>query len=245
MSLDEMAEILSEEPDAVIDNPLVFKMKLDIGEEAYRYLSSAKNLKNFFEITGVGAAASGIAAVGWLSSLGFVGKIGLAVGMVSTPVGWIAAAGAGGAALTFGVKKFFKKTEKATMDNIPKFINTPLDALAKNVAEILLPPSIMIANSDSQFSQEERVCIVEYFFNEWGYNKLFIEKEIEAITENLSLFDLEEYAKQLSKICKKSQELKYDNIRNEILTLTHEIVEADGELRPMEKIMYKQLENAL
>lgn len=78
----------------IIDFPLQFKAKLKIGDEAYKYLSKADNLIDFSIKIAAGLGGGSLFTLGWLATLGPIAKFALLVGFTSTPVGWIAGAGA-------------------------------------------------------------------------------------------------------------------------------------------------------
>ena len=155
-----LSELASNDVESIIDDPLKFKSKLDLGEDAYTYL---KNIKNLSKITIGGTAGAGLAFGIWSSSLGFVSGFGVLIGLVAPPVGLIAAASVVGAAGVIGVSKIFKKIENKTHYVIPKFITSPLDILGISIASILVPLGIKMAYSNYAFSNQERDYIYSYF----------------------------------------------------------------------------------
>jgi len=247
MSKEEMEKMFTSDSDVkkIIVDPLKFKNQLKIGEDAYAFLSKANNLKSFFEISSTGVAAGGLAAAGWYASLGTLGQIGLTLGMVSTPVGWIAAAGAGGAALTFGAKKLFKKSKEKTMDSIPKFINTPLDVIGINIIELLLPPAIKVALADNEFCQIEKKTIVDYFHKKWGYDCEFIKERIDYFNANANKIDIKKFKERTKELSKSSKEIKYNVIKDEIIKITQDVIESDGAVHENEELMLDYIKNNL
>ena len=66
MSLnDELNDFFAQEKEQIIDQPILFKEKLGIGEKAYAFLRYRENLATFSEAIGIGATASGIASAAW------------------------------------------------------------------------------------------------------------------------------------------------------------------------------------
>ena len=224
----------SEELEKIIDNDLKFKQKLNIGDNAYRYLKTAKNLKNFGEVSVTGAGVAAITGAGWYLSLGALGKLAIAVGIASTPVGWIAGAGAAGMVGVIGLKKFFNKANAKAIDSIPKFLNTPLDVVALNISQIIFPPAIRMACVDNDFCSAERDVIKSYFVGEWGYNEEFVNGNIDLYSHNISTIDYRLFRETLNKICNTTKELKKDKIVKELLFLLEEVIRADGRVAPEE-----------
>ena len=72
MSLnDELNDFFAKEEEQIIDQPILFKEKLGIGEKAYAFLRYRENLTTFSEAIGIGAAASGIASSSMVASTFF------------------------------------------------------------------------------------------------------------------------------------------------------------------------------
>ena len=78
---DELAEFFFEDIDCVVDNPEKFRSQLQIGSDAFKYLSSAENIGNFTQIAGAGTLVGAATSVGWFTSLGVLGKVGLGFGI--------------------------------------------------------------------------------------------------------------------------------------------------------------------
>ena len=231
----------NDELDKIIDNDLKFKQKLKIGDSAFKYLKTAKNLKNIGEASATGAGIAAITGAGWYMSMGVLGKFALAAGLATTPVGWIAGAGAAGALGVLGLKKMFGKVGEKTMDNIPKFLGTPLDAVALSVSQIIFPPAIRIACVDNDFCSAERDVIQTYFTNEWGYNNNYVNKTIDLYSQKTSAIDYRLFKDMLNKICSTTKELKKDKIINDLLSFLEDVIRADGKVTPEESNEFEYL----
>lgn len=223
-------ESSEKESERIIDNDLIFKKKLNIGEDAYRYLKAAKNIIDFGEAAGTGTGVAAITGAAWYASLGVFGKFALLAGFSSTPVGWIAGAGTATALGVIGLKKIFRKVKDKSIDNIPKFLNTPLDAVALSVFQVLFPPAMRMACVDSNFCIEEKNTIQTYFEYEWGYNPEFISKNIDSYAQNIKAVDYRAFKEALSRICGSTKEIKNINITKELLSFLEEIIRADGKI---------------
>ena len=246
MSLSEMKDMLNSDIVKILDHPLLFKSKLNIGSEAFRYLSAAKNLSSFLEMASGGIAAAGATAIAWYAGLGTFGKLALGAGLfVTWPIEWIGLAGAGGLGAVFGGKKLLNRAKKNCVDEVPKFINTPLDLLSISVFEILAPISVKIAKSDSEFCEEEIEYILNYFLNEWGYNRHFVERSILEMSQNADNISFDKLGKILTKVCQRAKDLKHDYVKTEIIRLARDVIAADGQIKLTEQNALKQLENSL
>ena len=161
---------------AVVSDPLRFKAKLAIGEDAYGTLRF-KNLANdFYEViggagAGVAVAKSGIVATTFFAPQGFLGLIGLG-GAAITPIGWVVAAAVLSGGAVFGVRRFLCDMTGSRVTVIPKFINTPIDVLAISLFDLVAPLALKVADIDGEVSVKERKRIKSYFVDEWGYDSL-------------------------------------------------------------------------
>lgn len=222
---DDMKDFFNNEKiEIILDNKLSFKHKLNIGEKDYKYLNNAKNLQEFTEILIGGLTAAGIAYGGFLVTLSTLGQIGLAIGFVSTPIGWITLAGLGGAGLMYGSKKVLKKADKASFDKIPKYISTPLDILADNLMNLFLPIVIKISLLDGKFDPEEKTAIISYLAINWGYNRNYVKEKLDATYKNQSKFNYADIKKSLNIITKGTNGLDYNDIKLEITKMVTEVI---------------------
>lgn len=222
----------------VVDDSDKFRKKLQIGGDAFRYLSNAENLGNFLTTIGGGAGLASLSYFGWYASMGVLSQIGLAVGLVSTPVGWFAAAGAGGVATVYGVRRIFRTIKKEAVTEVPNFINSPIDILADSICALICPILLKIAYADNDYSNHERDNIRNYFTMEWGINADYIDDLIRNCKSSLIDFNYEKLVPALKEI-EKSGDIKYSTISNEIINISTIIISCDGHIHEDEK---KELE---
>jgi tellurite resistance protein len=228
----------------VIKSPEKFRSQLQIGSDAFKYLSKAENIGNFTQIIGAGALAGTATSIVSTASLGVLGQIGLAVGVVSTPVGWIALAGAAGILTTYGAKRLFSSAKNEMVTEIPNFINTPLDVIGASICELILPILLKISYADDSFSENERSTIEDYFINKWGVDDLYIKKIIKDIETNIDSFSFDNLAAGLKEI-ESTGDCKFDTMSKEILSISNEVLMSDGASHKNEIIEIKKLEKAL
>jgi uncharacterized protein YaaW (UPF0174 family) len=242
-----MDDILSSTIEAppIIDSPLQFKYKLDIGDEAYEYLIKADNFLAFSKTIVAGIGGGSIASAAWLVTLAPVAKFALLFGMTSTPVGWIVGAGALSTVLAYTLLKQEKISKKKTIITIPKHLNTPLDLLAQTVISLFMPATVRLALADGCLCEKEREAIIKYFVKEWGFNGDFV---VNAVLEQEALiagFDYNGYRQLLIASTYSDSEIKYDVIKKEILNILNEIVIADDVVSPEEKRELELLNNII
>lgn len=235
MSLMDDIQSPTKELQKIIDHPLLFKAKLNIGEEAYTYLNNADNFTEFSIKIAAGLGGSSLAGVAWFATLGPVAKLALLAGFTSTPVGWIAGAGVLSTVFAYGLMKARKKLKDATIITIPKYLNTPLDLLGQTILSLILPATVKMAIIDGCLCENERVAIRDYFVNEWGFNSDFVTNAIREQEALIEGFDYEEYRQLLLATTCTNKEVKYDVIKRELSNLLTDIMHADGVVTPEEE----------
>ncbi len=185
---DKFAEL---EIDSPLSHPLYFKKELHIGEDAYWSLRTKKKVlmgARFGAAAGIGGAvaSSGAVATTFFPATGIMAVLGL--GAAVTPVGWIVlSAVLSGVAWTV-IAKRFDDFGARRVDEIPKFISTPLDLLAISIFDLLSPMFVKLASVDGEFDELERNAIVSYFVENWGYEEKFVRVSIDMTSESALTF---------------------------------------------------------
>ena len=225
-----------DKPEEVIAHALVFKGRLGIGEEAYKFLKLSKNLSTFIHPLLAGGAASGAAASPVVAgalfpATGFgsaLAAIGLGAGAV-TPIGWVVGAGLAAGGAYFGVRKLLGNTKDKMVDVIPKYINTPLDLIGVELLHRMLPLSLKIASADGQIIDSEVEAIADHYEKDWGYSRDFVIKTTEEIKEDIENVSYAEFAKSLSDYCDKNSDCDRGTIAYFLLDHLEEILEIEDE----------------
>ena len=212
---DELASFFNEEPAQVIADSKQFRLKLGIGMDAYKTLSKVCDIAPLLSGGAIGTSAG---LVGLQGSAGLLGFIGLG----STPVGWVALAGVVGASAFYGGSQLLKKAKQGAVEEIPKYINSPVDVIASSILFFIAPIVFKLAKLDGRISDEEKAFIHEYFVDEWGFDKTYINAQLAALIEASDTVNFDE-------ICLKIDELVKTGDVNKNQLITH-VVELSEKL---------------
>ena len=128
--------------ESIFADPLRYKAKLAIGEEAYTALKFQTPVFQAWDVAGVATTAavvakSSVVASTFFAPTGFLAAIG--IGTAVTPVGWVIAAGVVTGGAWYGITRHLKKAMASRVTVIPNYIKTPLDVLALGLFDLLVP----------------------------------------------------------------------------------------------------------
>ena len=158
----------------VVADPLRFKRKLAIGEDAYASLRLGKTIAQLWDVGGVAAtggtvAASTTVAGTFFATGGWLSTFGLGAAAV-TPLGWVIGAALATGGAYYGVTRLFRSYHGSRVEVIPKFINSPIDLLGASLMDMIGGLSLKLAKMDGEITQLERVAIRTYFIDDWGFD---------------------------------------------------------------------------
>lgn len=230
--------------DSPLSHPVCFKKELHIGPAAYRSLMIKRRV---FELlrplgaAGVGATVAGSSAVATaFFPAGILGALGLAT--AATPIGWvIGTAVFSGAAWTVIARKLDSLSSNR-VDEIPRFINTPLDLLAVSIFDLVGSLAVKLAVVDGEFHQRERIRIARYFVEAWGYDERFVSLTIDMVNESdLEFSDLVE---NLVDFTRTNPDCNAPAISQNILAFLREVAEASGGVSESERRALLEAEKA-
>lgn len=231
--------------ETIISEPLNFKAKLAIGEEAYTSLKVKNAVVQAWDVAGVAATAavvakSSVVASTFFAPTGFLAAIG--IGTAVTPVGWVIAAGVltGGAWL--GITRHLKKTTADKVTIVPNFINTPLDVLALGLFDLLAPLALKIASADSSISDPERNLIHSYFVKEWGYDPEFVDEGLRYVESNLHELSIKELAQTLADFTSQNPDCNFRLMSQEILGFLRNMVAVGDRINPNDEKAIEYIE---
>ena len=210
----------------ILDNKNSFKHKLNLSTDDYVYLTGTQNLHEYTEAIVAAGAGAGIVYGGFMASLGILGQIGLGIGLISNPIGWMALAAVGTGGGAYFARQLSKKADKKFYDKIPKYIKTPLDTLGENVIDLFMPICVKIAMVDGEFTKEENDTILNYFSTQWGYNRNYIANKIEETLKIVDKFNYSDINKIANFISKETKGLEVTTIDKEIIVIVKELIDA-------------------
>lgn len=229
----------------VIRDPLRFKLKLDIGDQAYSSLRLKKYLLDSVDAangaaTGFVVAKSSLVASTFFAPSGFLGALG--IGAAATPLGWAIGAGIAGAGLSLIIGKRFTRGSSDRVKQIPDFINTPMDVLATGLFEMIATLGVKLAEIDGRFVQEERNFITSYFVDEWGYDSLFVQQGLKLVEEHSHEHSIKQISERLARFKKTNADCNYRSMSKDIITFLNGIAEADGVIDEREEMAIARVE---
>lgn len=219
--------------ETIVSEPLNFKSKLAIGEDAYTSLKLKNAVFEAWEVAGVATTAvvvaksSAIATTffaptGWLAAIG--------IGTAVTPVGWVIAAGVVTGGAWVGITRYLKKASANRLTVIPKFINTPLDVLALGLFDLLAPLALKLASVEGNVDDAGRKHIHNYFVNEWGYDPKFVGEGIKYTESNLGSFSIRALSQALAKFASENPDCNFKVMSAEILGFLRNMAVTDGSI---------------
>ncbi len=216
----------------VVADPLRFKLRLGIGADAYTSLRALKVARDTWEIwgsaaTGAGFAASPLVAGTFFASSGWLAAIGLGAA-ATTPIGWVVAAGAASAGAYYGVTRLVGGYEGSRVDTIPKFINTPIDYLGASLFDFIATVALKVAAHSGPIDDRERAFLGDYFVEEWGLDRAYVDRAVGVVEGGLPNVDLAAVASSLRKFQKDNPDCNPDAMRQELIGFLREIAQADG-----------------
>lgn len=230
----------------VVADPLRFKAKLAIGDEAYASLKATRVLGDVWQVgtaAAAGGAVAGSSAVagtffgGWLTALG--------VATAVTPAGWVVGAAAASGAACYGVVRLFRRYESSRVMKVPTFINTPIDFLGASLFDLMATLAIRVAQEAGDLDAAERASIQTYFVEEWGFDADYLKAAIPVIEEKASDRAIEEIAADLAEFKKTNPDCNLAAMSTELIAFLREIAEADGVLDPAELAAIQKIETVL
>lgn len=243
-----MAESLSpfDQVQAVVRDPVRFKYKLDIGEDAYESLRLKKYLLDALDagngaLVGFGAAKSSLVATTFFAPSGLLSAIG--VTSAATPLGWAIAAGVIGAGLSLAIGKKLVRGSSDQVRGIPECINTPLDVLAVGLFDLIGLLGVKVALVDGKFVASEREQLHKYFVSDWGYDPEFVAAGLKQLEADAQHYTIREVAEQLANFKKDNPDCNYGTMAAEILVFLKDLSAIDGVVDEREEMAIEKVES--
>ncbi len=233
--------------DEIVTEPLKFKAKLAIGENAYTSLRMKNALYKIWDVGGASGAAamaanSPVIASTFFAKTGFLATLGFG-SAAATPIGWVIAAGVISGGTWMGITNYIKSISEGQVTTVPNFINTPLDVLALSLFDLIAPLALRIAAIDGKIDPEEKRTIGTYFVKEWGYDSEFIDRGLTFIETRLSGFSIKSLAETLAEFQQQNPDCNFKSMTKEILDFLRNVIESDGTVDEREEMAIEKVDN--
>ncbi len=234
---DELASFFNEVPEQVISDSKQFRLKLGIGMDAYKTLSKICDIAPLLSGGAIGTSAG---LVGLQGSAGLLGFIGLG----STPIGWIALAGVVGASAFYGGSQLLKKAKQGAVQEIPKYINSPIDVIASSILYFIAPIVFKLAKLDGQVSEKEKMFILQHFVDEWGFDRIYIEAQIPSIIEASESINFDKISLKINELVK-TGDVNKEQLIHHVVELSEALCQIDQAEHHETQIQINALKKAL
>jgi tellurite resistance protein len=230
--------------DTVVAEPLKFKAKLAIGEDAYTSVRLKNATLELWDAVGVAKTAASIASSSVVASKFFATAGIQAVfgfGASATPVGWVVAAALVAGGGWIGITRYLKQNAGSKVTVIPQFINTPIDVLALGLFDLMAPLALKVAEIDGEVDASERALINSYFVKHWGYGADFVREGMAFVEEKIKDFSIKGLAQSLGEFKKHNKDCNYKAMSQEIVSFLNEIMTADGKIDEREEMAIEKV----
>lgn len=234
----------------VVADPLRFKLKLAIGEDAYASLRLKKNLSDLWEVSGAAATGAGVAAspvvattlFASTATAGLLSWVGLGAA-ATTPIGWVVAAAVASGGAYFGVVKLARKYSGSRVETIPKFINTPLDLLGASLLDLIAGLATRLASIDGEVVEAEKQTIAKHFIEEWGLSADYVVRALDVLIANGSEQRVKQLAQAVARFVEQNPDCNAAVLREQIIVFLRDVAGADGVLDEREELAIDAIAN--
>lgn len=235
--------------DAPLSHPVYFKKALHIGEDAYRSLAIKRRSLKLLGPLGAAGAGAAVASSELVATIFFPGRgpvstilgwFGFAT--ASTPIPWVIATAALSGIAWAGIKRKLDDASAKRVDQVPKFINTPLDLLAVSIFDLICPLAVKLAAVDGEIHDRERAEIIRYFVGTWGYNEEFVKVAVDTVSECKYTFD--DLVRSLVEFTRSNPDCNAQAISQNVLVFLNEVAEASNGIGESERDALLEAERA-
>lgn len=216
----------------VVADPLRFKLRLGIGEEAFADLRLARRLQEAWDVAGVAATGAAVAKSSLVAGTFFAGH-GLlsALGLASaaTPVGWVVAAGVAAGGAYWGVMRLFRGYADGRVAKIPAFLNTPLDLLGASLLDLMAPLLLAVARGrGGPLTEARRAAILGWLTRDWGYDEGYAEAALALVAQRMTAETTEDLAAALARFKRANPDCNDRHMRRELVGFLNELARSDA-----------------
>ena len=227
-----------ESVEQVVAEPLRFKAKLAIGEEAYTSLRVVNRVRELWDVlgaagTGAAVAKSSVVATSFFAPSGLLGALG--IGTAATPIGWVAFAALASGGACYGLYRYLGSSKGSRVIEIPRFLNTPLDALGLALFDLIAPLALRLAQVDGQIDSEEWAFLTTHLVDDWGLDRHFVDQALRVIEPGLHELTVEAMAMELAGFLHANPDCKHQVIAADLSRFLREMLASAGSLTPAEE----------
>jgi hypothetical protein len=229
----------------IVSEPLNFKAKLAIGEDAYAELKLKNAAIQAWDVAGVATTAAVVAkssavATTFFAPSGFLALLG--IGAAVTPVGWVIAASVITGGTWMGITRYLKKSSDNRVTVIPKFINTPLDVLALSLFDLLATLALKVSKTEPNIDTAKKTMIHDYFVKQWGFDPEFVSEGMKYTLSTLDEFSVDELAQSLAEFASRNRDCNFKMMSQEILGFLRNINNIEGQTDGQQTIAVDKIE---
>lgn len=215
-----------DEVEQVVAEPLRFKARLAIGEDAYTSLRMINRTREVWDVLGAAGAGAAVAKTGMVAGL---------LGASATPIGWVALAALASGGACYGIYRLLGNTKGERVIEIPKYLNTPLDTLGLAIFDMIAPLSLRLAAVDGEIEAAERAFLIRYLVDDWGMNRRFVEQAVAAIEPRLMDGSIESMAAEAAEFLHLNPDCKHQAIAKDLGVFLRAMLETGGPLSEAEE----------
>jgi hypothetical protein len=208
----------------VVAEPLRFKARLAIGENAYASLRMINRTREIWDVLGAAGAGAALAKAGALG-----------LGAAATPVGWVAIAALASGGACYGLYRWLGNTKGERVIEIPKFLNTPLDTLGLALFDLIAPLALRLAAVDGTIEPAERAALLRHLVDDWGLDAGFVMQAIAQIEPGVMQGSVEEMAAELAAFLHANPDCNHKVIAADLGQFLRRLLEAGGPLSEAEE----------
>lgn len=214
--------------DAPLSHPACFKQALHIGEDAYKSLTIKRKSLRLLGPLGAAGAGAAVASSPVVATTFFGGGIlvWLGIATAATPIGWVIASAVLSGTAWAGITRMLDDLSSKRVDQVPRFINTPLDLLAVSIFDLICPLAVKLAAVDGEIDEQERAEIVRYFVATWGYDEGFVKVAVDMVSECEYTFD--DLVRNLVKFTRSNPDCDAQAISQNVLAFLNDVAEASN-----------------
>lgn len=222
--------------DQVVAEPLRFKARLAIGENAYQSLRMINRTRELWDVLGAAGAGAAVAKTGMAASL---------LGASATPIGWVAFAALASGGACYGLYRLLGNTRGSRVIEIPKYLNTPLDTLGLAIFDLIAPLSLRLAAVDGDIDAAERAHLVRHLVEDWGLHRGFVEQAVAAIEPGAADGELDQMAREGAEFLHANPDCNHAAIVTDLSAFFRDLLLAGGPLDAAEEAALTQVSGLL